>query len=136
MLIPIKDIISARFVSMDSWIAWKLYILVCSKTKGGSDNSSRNEWSRTIVFLILQRYTRWAGLLFAWPWSLKLLVCLLQLKKQEECHSQILQQQLVCHRKNVVSYCIFDLFVFCSFELRPKRSSWFPSNIEFIASTL
>ena len=92
MLLPIKDIISAGFVLMDLWIVWKLYILVCSiaisnnvvvmntekcckcviSSTGGSENSSRSEWSWTIVSLFLQRYTRWVGSLFAWPWPLEL----------------------------------------------------------------
>ena len=40
--------------------------------KGGSENSSWNEWSRTIVSFLLKWYTQWTDSLSVWPWLLEL----------------------------------------------------------------
>lgn len=157
MLLPIKDIISAEFVLMYLWIVWKLYILVYSiaisnnavvmntekyckcdiSSTGGSENSSRSEWSWTIVSLFLQRYTRWASSLFAWSWSLELSWLLNQAKEarrmssSDHAASAGLSVETLFHMASLISSISY------SSKLKPERSNWFLLNIKSITwSTL
>ena len=146
MLILIKYIISARFVSMDLRIVWKV-MLVCSATmsnnvvvinsekycrgvissKGSSENSLRLR-SQTIVSLFLQPYTHWVGL-FAWSRSLEL-TWLLAPAKEARGVSSSDSAESVGSSSETLLRTASSISSFSSLsELRPKRSDWFPSNI-------
>ena len=147
MLILIKYIISARFVSMDLRIVWKV-MLVCSATmsnnvvvinsekycrgvissKGSSENSLRLR-SQTIVSLFLQPYTHWVGLLFAWSRSLEL-TWLLAPAKEARGVSSSNSAESVGSSSETLLRTASSISSFSSLsELRPKRSDWFLSNI-------
>ena len=108
----LKTINVSLFYNNAVAINFKKYCRGVIFSKGGPENSSRNEWSQSIASLFLERYTCWAASLFAWDWLLALAWLLGLAREARRMWSSDSEASAGSLSETLFPYCIFDLIIF------------------------